>query len=101
MAAKRSKRGSVNNSKRLHSFASARRTADADWAGATPDLLAAVVVNISLLGGAATFGLARDGGAHMLTLMLGKERETLWYNADIDLDEALREVLGMIEAMES
>jgi hypothetical protein len=64
-------------------------------------LVAAVVVNISILGGAATFGLSRDGGAHMLTLMLNKERETLWYNADEDLDECLRAVLGMIEAMET
>ncbi len=51
------------------------------------------------MGGAVTFGLSRDQGAHSLTLLLDGGRETLWFNGNADLEEALDEVLGVLDAM--
>lgn len=93
------KRGSVNNKHRLESFARASASSGADWGGCNPDKLQAVVVGITILGGAITLGLSRDMGAHSLTLLLDGGRETLWFNADADLNDELDEVAGKLEAM--
>lgn len=93
-------RGSVNNKNRLAAFAKATRSAGAEWAAADAELLQAVIDKITSLGGAVTIGLARDNGAYMMTLLLDGERETLWFNGNSDLDEELRNVLGMLEASE-
>jgi hypothetical protein len=54
---------------------------------------------ITSRGGACTFGLSRDGGAHSLTLMLNQERETLWFNGDADLDVELEQVWQTLETL--
>lgn len=92
-------RGSVKNSARLDAFAKRKGKGNADWGTANPELLAAVVVAISGMGGAVTFGLSRDEGAHSLTLLLDGARETLWFNGNADLDDELRDALGVLEAM--
>lgn len=94
------RRGSANNARRLDAFrdkSSAKGMAD--WGDAPPELIAGVVIASQRMGGAVTFGLSRDGGAHMLTLLLDGERETLWFNGDADLDEALRQVIAVLETM--
>ncbi len=85
-----SKRGSVKNASRLDAFAKQSGKGSADWGGCTPERLQAVVTEITSMGGAVTFGLSRDGGAHMLTLLLDEKRETLWFNGNSDLDEELQ-----------
>lgn len=95
----RSGRGSVKNSSRLDAFAQRSGRGSAEWSTCDPELLQAVVVAITNLGGATTLGLSRDQGAHSLTLLLDGKRETLWFNGNADLDENLREVLGKLEAM--
>lgn len=97
---KSSRRGSANNGRRLDAFRD-RTSAKgaADWGDAPPDIIAGVVVASQRMGGAVTFGLSRDGGAHMLTLLLDGERETLWFNGDADLEDELRKVIATLETM--
>lgn len=92
-------RGSVRNTDRLEAFARKSTTGGADWGGCTPERLSAVVVAITSLGGAVTFGLARDMGAHSMTFMLDGARKTMWYNGGADLDEALDEAIQVLATM--
>jgi len=92
-------RGSTNNKNRLKAFAKTGPGVGADWGGCDSALLQGVIEAITALGGACTIGLSRDGGSHNLTLMLDKNRETLWFNADADLDAELRKVIAELEAM--
>ncbi len=93
-------RGSTNNKDRLAAFAGGRGEGGADWGGCNPDKLQSVVSAITALGGAVTFGLSRDQGAHSLTLMLDNSRKSLWYNGDADLDAELDAVLGTLSQLE-
>ncbi len=97
--AKRGGRGSVNNGNRLDAFANGHGGGGADWGGVDPTKLQSVVVHITELGGAVTFGLSRDKGAHMLALMLDGKRETLWFNKDDDLDEKIDMVEATLASM--
>lgn len=92
-------RGSVRNGDRLKAFAKGGPAGGASWAMCHSELLQAVVHKITAKGGAVTFGLSRDLGAHSLTLMLDDSRETLWFNGDKDLDEALGEVSDLLETL--
>lgn len=96
---KKGRRGSVKNKARLDAFKKNGGVGNAEWDSCDPALMHAVVCAITRLGGAATLGLSRDQGAHSLTLLLDSQRETLWFNGDANLDEHLREVLGVIESM--
>lgn len=83
---KESKRGSTNNSKRLDSLRKkANNHVGADWGNATPEAILGIVVAAQNIGGAVTFGLSRDGGAYMVTILLDGDRETLWFNGEADL----------------
>lgn len=93
------KRGSVNNARRLQAFAERKGSGGADWGGCDPKWMQAVVLAITGLGGAITFGLSRDEGAHSLTLLLDGDRQTLWFNGDADLDDELEGVCAMLAAM--
>lgn len=90
-------RGSVRNDDRLAAFAQRKAGRSGDWGAVEARWLQAVVVNITRLGGAVTFGLSRDGGAHSLTLLLDGNRETLWFNGDADLDAELETVNATLE----
>ncbi len=91
------KRGSVNNAARLEAFANRGKTGGADWGDCDPEKIQAVVTGITSLGGAVTFGLSRDKGAHSLTLLLDDSRKTLWFNGDSELDEELDAVAVTLE----
>lgn len=95
---KKAKRGSVRNAGRLEAFRKRGKTGDADWGACDPAILQAVVMSITSMGGAVTFSLSRDQGAHGLTLLLDDERQPLWFNGDADLNAELREVLGVLDA---
>lgn len=97
---KKGKRGSVDNKKRLAAFSQGSATGKADWGGCSPEKLQAAVAGITLKGGAITFGLSRDQGAHSLTLLLDGEKVTLWFNGGADLDVELDGVMGTLEAMD-
>ena len=98
-ASGRGKRGSVNNERRLDAFKKRSGSGSAEWDTCDAELIKAVVCAITELGGAVTIGLSRNQGAHSMTLLLDDARETLWFNGEADLNAALREVLGTIEAM--
>lgn len=98
-AKKKKTRGSARNSDRLKAFARGGGTSSADWGGCDPKWLQSVLVGITSLGGAATFGLSRDLGAHSLTLLLDGGRETLWFNGDADLDEELAAVVATLDGL--
>lgn len=87
-----SARGSVRNTDRLAAFSSGGGEGSADWGACDPARLQAVVVGITSLGGAVTFGLSRDLGAHSCTLLLDGNRTTLWFNGGADLDAELEKV---------
>lgn len=96
----RGSRGSTRNSARLASLQRKPQGAKADWGGCAPERLQGVVVAIGRMGGAATFGYSRDGGAYGLTLYLDGEREQLWFNGDADLDEELQLVIDHLTALD-
>lgn len=93
------KRGSTRNPDRLAAFARASNSTGADWGGCDAIGVQAVVVAITELGGAVTFGLSRDKGAHSLTLLLDGSRQTLWFNGDANLGEELEGVKQTLDAM--
>ncbi len=97
---KKKARGSTRNDNRLAAFAGRGGTGSADWAACDPARLQTVVVGITAMGGAVTFGLSRDLGAHSLTLLLDGQRQTLWFNGNADLDEELDGVAAAIQIME-
>jgi len=96
---KSGKRGSTNNKARLGAFARSSESTGADWGGCSPEWVQSVVLGITRLGGAVIFGLSRDGGSYNLTLLLGGEKETLWFNGNAILDEELRDVVATLDAM--
>lgn len=93
-------RGSTRNVDRLSAFAGRDGTSSADWGACDPARLQTVVVKITEMGGAVTYGLSRDLGAHSLTLLLDGNRQTLWFNGNADLDEELDGVVGVLKEME-
>lgn len=97
---KKGARGAVRNSDRLAAFANGTASGNADWGGCDARKLQAVMVAITALGGAVTFGLSRNQGAHSLTLLLDDNRTSLWFNGDADLDEALDGVVATLETLE-
>lgn len=92
-------RGTVRNDNRLAAFAKGGPADGADWGGCDPEWIQAVVVAITAMGGAVTFGLSRDKGAHSLTLLLDDNRKTLWFNGDAELSDELRDVEATLKAM--
>ena len=93
-------RGSVNNANRLQAFTSGGGTGNATWGDCDPKRLQGVVEQITALGGAITFALSRDGGAHALTLHLDENKRTLWFNGEADLDEELDMVAAALDQMD-
>jgi len=86
---KKSKRGSVKNAGRLAAFAQGVKDGSAGWETCHSEAMLGVVVAITKLGGAVTFGLSRNGGAHSVTLLLDDNRKTMWFNGDADLTAEL------------
>ncbi len=93
-------RGSTRNVDRLAAFSSGGGKGSADWGSCDAARLQAVVVKITSLGGAVTFGLSRDLGAHSATLLLDGNRTTLWFNGNADLDEELDGVAATLATLE-
>jgi hypothetical protein len=100
IGAKKESRGSTRNADRLAAFTSGSGKGKADWGACDPARIQAVLVGITQLGGAATFGLSRDLGAHSLTLLLDGNRTTLWFNGNADLDEELEGVVDTLGTLE-
>lgn len=96
---KKGKRGSVRNDRRLEAIARRRSSAAADWGGCDSEKIQGVVVGITALGGAVTFGTSRDGGAYSVTLLLEGDRETLWFNGDAELEDELDAVIATLSQM--
>lgn len=84
---------------RLSVFEEGGPTAGADWGGCAAESIQAVVVGVTVLGGAVTFGTSRDQGAHSVTLLLDEKRKTLWVGANEDLDEKLEAVAATLETL--
>lgn len=92
-------RGSTRNTDRLAAFAGGDGKGSADWGTCDATRLQTVVVQITAMGGAITFGLSRDLGAHSLTLLLDGNRKTLWFNGNADLSQELDEVATILDNM--
>lgn len=70
-----------------------------EWGDVDPRYMAWVVVAVTALGGAATFGRSRDGGALMVTLLLDGERVTTWINPRDVPEEILQQIGDKLEAL--
>ncbi len=92
-------RGSVNNARRLSVFAAAGPAHGADWGGVDPERLQQVVLLITSLGGAVMFGVSKDSGSYSLTLLLDKDKQTLWFNGDAVLADELDAVIGKLQSL--
>jgi hypothetical protein len=92
-------RGSTDNTRRLSTLFSNQSERKADWSNAPAGHVLALVCAITALGGAISFGTSRDGGAYSVTLMLGGERETLWFNGTADLEAELDNALYLIQTL--
>jgi len=93
-------RGSVDNASRLAGLGSNKGAGGAaDWGEALPENISAVILGVTRLGGAASFGLSRDKGAYNLTLFLDGDRTTLWFNGDAVLDEELLKVVVYLDGI--
>ncbi len=92
-------RGSTKNASRLADFGGSEAPGESDWGDCHSEKLQAVVAGVTALGGAVTFGLSRDKGAYMLTLLLDDSRKTMWYNGDADIDSELDLVAARLEAL--
>lgn len=93
------KRGTVDNASRLDIFSERTTEGGADWGGCSAEMMQSVVTGITELGGAVTFSLSRNQGAYGLTLLLDKERQTLWFNGDTELDDELEKVIARLDTM--
>jgi len=71
----------------------------ADWGEASPNAVLEVVVAMSSIGGAVTFGLSRDGGAYMLTFLLDGTRKTEWLPQDGAVDAWLENASYLIRTL--
>jgi hypothetical protein len=94
-------RGSVNNKSRLDGLFTSgdAGTGNADWGNCDPRIIQGVITTAQNVGAAITFGLSRDGGAHMLTILLAGDRQTLWFNGDADLDAEVLTVIAKLETL--
>ena len=99
MAQKRA-RGSTDVKRRLAAFGKGGDLSTADWGTCDPEWLLAVVTKITGIGGAITLGLSRDLGSHMLTLLLDKEKEVMWFNGDADLTDEMKKIMGELDQLE-
>ncbi len=96
---KKTKRGSAKNATLLGAFGKGDSKGGATWESCDAKLIVAVVLLVTKLGGACIFGLSRDEGAHMLTLLLKKEKKTFWYNGSADLSKELDLVVGHLQEL--
>jgi len=93
-------RGSTRNVDRLAAFAGGSGKGKADWGACDPTRIQAVLIGITALGGAVTFGLSRDLGAYSCTLLLDGQRTTLWFNGNADLDDELETVKATLDTLD-
>ncbi len=97
---RRSKAGSSKgNVDRLAVFNQGASEDGASWGDCEADWLQTVVVGITRLGGAVTFGMNRENTTLSVTLLLDDGRRTMWLNTDDGLDNALKTIAGQLEAL--
>ena len=93
-------RGTTKNSDRLAAFAEGGKKGSADWVTCDAERLLSVVVGITTLGGAVTFGMSRNEGAYSVTLLLDDKRKTMWFNGDADVDEELQAIVSTLASLQ-
>lgn len=62
----------------------------ASWSGAADDLVAMLVCVVTCCGGSVQFGMTLDRGAASLAFYMDGQREVVYYQSYIQLDEELR-----------
>lgn len=97
---KSSKRGKTRNLDRLKALTKGSTTAIPTWRNADPQLIHAVVVAITDMGGAVMFGHSTDGGSYSMSFYLNKDKTTMWFNGDAELDDELQVVIDELNQTE-
>lgn len=69
------------------------------WGEADTVLLAGLVVAVTRLGGLASFGVTRDGGAGTITVFLDEERSTEYIKPTEDVDEKLAAAIDYFDSL--
>ncbi len=95
-----SKRGTTRNLDRLKALTGQSSAHDPTWRNANPQLVHAVVVAITDIGGAIMFGHSTDRGSYSMSFYLNKDKTTLWFNGDAELDEELQVVIDELNKVE-
>ncbi len=90
-------RNSPRKNGRLAAFTPGGGEGEADWSSCDSDWLRTVVLAITSMGGAITFGLSRDMGAYSVTLMLDGDRKTLWFGSGSDMTDEMKTIAGQLE----
>lgn len=74
-------------------------TGSADWSAAESGMLARIIVEVTCRGGLVSFGMSRDQGAHMITILMDNDKRTLWISGSDDLDLELEKIVALLEIM--
>lgn len=69
------------------------------WDEVDPRYIAWIIINATRVGGAATFGRSRDGGALMVTILLDGDRVTRWIAPHDDCEQALQKIAEQLDTL--
>jgi len=71
----------------------------ASWGDINPEIILALLIVITNMGGAISFGQSRDGGAYSVTVFLDGDRRTEWVAGDEFAEERLWRIHEMFAAL--
>lgn len=93
-------RGAPNVARRLEGLGSGtRESGPAEWRAADPQLVLAVVVETTRLGGMVSFSLTRDAGAYVVTVMLDGDRRPVYISASEDVNAELEKIAVYLDSI--
>jgi hypothetical protein len=93
-------RGAPNVARSLEGLGQGTREFNhADWNAATANLVLGVVVEVTRLGGMASFSLTRDGGAFVVTVLLDGDRRPVYVSGSEDIDAELEKIIHFLASL--
>jgi len=70
-----------------------------DWSAAEPGIVLAVVISATRLGGLASLGRTRDGGAGTVTIFLDDDKTTVYIKPDQDIYGELEKIVHFLGSL--
>ena len=93
------KRGAGGAGRLAGLFGSDAPSDEMEWGSVDARFIAWVTVNVTILGGAVTFGRSRDRGALMVTLLLDGDRSTRWISPRDVPEDVLTEIAERLDTL--